>query len=110
MAIINTNNSQIPFIDFDDQSRVFKFEYGTQLVEYVYMLSAEVSAPLFLGNLSTAINNNSFPEFLEESVNNMVLLPYGNTGTLSAPMLLALKTAATPNPSPSSLQSLQSAG
>lgn len=97
MAIITTNNSQITFVDFDDQSRVFKFEYGTQLVEYEYMLSSEIAASAFLGNLSSAIDNNNFAEFLEQSINNKILLPYGQTGALSGPMLLAVKFVAAPS-------------
>lgn len=91
MSIIATNTPQVPFIDFDEQSRVFKFEYGTQLIEYTFLLKAEVSAPIFLGNLTSSIENNTFADFLKECIDNLTLIPTGENGTLTDPLFLAMK-------------------
>jgi hypothetical protein len=90
MAIIATNTPHVPFVDFDEQSRVFKFEYGTQLIEYSFMLSSEISAPSFLGDLTSSIEGNTFADFLKQSIDSYALHPTGENGILSDPLYLAI--------------------
>ena len=97
MTIVNTNIYQLPLIEIDEESRVLKFEYGSQLVEFSYLLSAEISLPIFLGNLTDAVAQGRFSEFLSESINT-ILQPEENTPELTAPMLLALSSPIANNP------------
>lgn len=91
MSVIATNTPQVSFVDFDEQSRVFKFEYGTQLIEYTFLLQSDVSAPVFHADLIASINDNTFPDFLKKSFDNLILIPTGENGVLSGPLLLAMK-------------------
>lgn len=97
MTLVNTNAAQIPFVEIDENTRLVKFEYGSQLIEYTYMLSSEISLPIFLGNLTDAVAQGRFPEFLSESINT-TLQPEENTPELTAPMLLALSAPIGINP------------
>lgn len=93
MAIttIQTNNPQIPFVTLNEESREFTFEYGAQLIEYTFIIPGGFSIPIFLGDLTSSIETNKFAEFLERSLTYSVIIPTGENGTLTPPMLLALK-------------------
>lgn len=94
MTTVQTNTSQIQFIEVDQQSRVVRFEYGTQLMEYTFLLLGEISATIFLQDLINSVDQGNLSKFLEDMNTNPNIVATGEHGSLSSPMLLALDAVA----------------
>jgi hypothetical protein len=55
---IITNQQQIAALVIDDANRTISFEYGGELIEFVYHVTGDsISMPALLGNLQEAITN-----------------------------------------------------
>lgn len=93
MTTLQTNTSQIQFIEVDEQSREIKFEYGTQLMEYTFSLHQEINVATFLQDLINSIDQGNLSKFLEDMNTNPNITATGEYGFLSSPMLLALDVA-----------------
>jgi hypothetical protein len=90
MTTVQTNTSQIHFIEVNEESREVRFEYGTQLMEYTFLLLGEISVTVFLQDLINSVDEGNLSKFLEAMSNNSNIVATGEFGFLSAPMLLAL--------------------
>ena len=69
-TVLTTNNTILPFIEVNVDARTIRFEYGTQLIEYAYLVSGEFNLTTLIEDIQTAITEKTLHEFikiLEES-------------------------------------------
>ena len=93
-TIIVTNQQQLSAIAIDDENRTLSFEYGGELLEFVYHIPGDaISIPILLGNLQEAASNTgSVVPLLQGYITDGTLLAdESNPFEISAPMWLAVK-------------------